>query len=64
MKNRRQNLCHDIIFSCRDTDYCNLEKPVETQNTQNKDLYHDKTIYVATMKDKISGPDRETSHDK
>ena len=30
MKNRRQNLCRDRIFSCCDTDYCNLEKPVET----------------------------------
>ena len=25
MKNIRQNLCHDKIFSYRDTDYCNLE---------------------------------------
>ena len=30
MKNKRQNLFHDRIFSCHDTDYCNLEKPVET----------------------------------
>ena len=25
IRNRRQNLCRDKIFSCRDTDYCNLE---------------------------------------
>ena len=30
IKNRRQNLCQDRILSCRDTNYCNLEKPVET----------------------------------
>ena len=60
MKNRRKNLCRDIIFSCHDSDYCNLEKPVEIKNTQKKDLYCDKIIYVATLKDKVSGLDRET----
>ena len=30
MKNIRKNLCRDRIFSCRDNDYCNLEKPVDT----------------------------------
>ena len=29
MKNRRKNLCRNRIFFCRDTNYCNLEKPVE-----------------------------------
>ena len=28
--NIEEELCRDNIFSCRDTDYCNLEKPVET----------------------------------
>ena len=60
MTNIRPNLCRDRISSCRDTDYCNLEKPVETKNTQKKDLYRDKTIYVATLKDKVFAPDRET----
>ena len=60
MKNIRQNLCRDRIFSCRDIDYCNLENPVETKNTQKKDLYRDKTIYVAAVKDKVFGPNRET----
>ena len=36
LKNRRKNLCHDGIFSCRDTDYCNLEKPVETQRIRKR----------------------------
>ena len=30
MKNIRKNLCRNRIFLCRDTNYCNLEKPVET----------------------------------
>ena len=30
MKNRRQNICCNRIFSYRDPDYYNLEKPVET----------------------------------
>ena len=34
MKNRRQNLCRDRIFSYHDTDYCNLEKPVETMHEE------------------------------
>ena len=31
MKSKRQNLCRDIILFCRNTDYCNLEKLVETE---------------------------------
>ena len=27
---KRQNLCRDRIFSYHDTDYCNLENPIET----------------------------------
>ena len=76
MKNRRQNLCRDIIFSCRDTDYCNLEKPVETERIRRrktsltarqsisrhymKKFCHDKVMNVATLKYEIFGPDRET----
>ena len=76
MKNRRQNLCRDRIFSCRDIDYCNLEKPVETERIRRrktsletrqsmsrhcmKKFCHDKVMNVETLKDKVSGPDRET----
>ena len=76
MKNIRQNLCRYIIFSCRDTDYCNLEKPVETERKRRrktslvtrqsmsrhcmKKFYHDNVMNVATLKDKIYGSDRET----
>ena len=31
MKNIRQNLCRDRILSCRDTNYCNMEKLIETE---------------------------------
>ena len=31
MKNKRQNLCHDKILLCRNTDYGNMEKLVETE---------------------------------
>ena len=74
--NIRQNLCRDRIFSCRDTDYCNLEKPIEIERIRRrntsletrqsmlrhcmKKFYRDKVMNVATLKDKISGPDRET----
>ena len=57
MKNRRQNLCRDIIFSCRDIDYCNLESLLRHCM---KKLCCDKVMSVAIMKDKVSGPDRET----
>ena len=76
MKNIRQNLCHDRIFSCCDTDYCNLEKPVEIERIRKRKTFiatrqsmsrhcmkkfcRDKVINVATLKDKVSGPDRET----
>ena len=36
MKNRRQKLCRDKIFSCRYTNYCNLEKLVETQRIRRR----------------------------
>ena len=76
MKNRRQNLFRNRIFSCHDTDYCNLEKPVETERIRRrktslaarqsmlrhcmKKFWHDKVMNVTTLKDKISGPDKET----
>ena len=76
MKKKRQNLCRNRIFTCRDTDYCNLEKPVETIRIRRrktslatrqsmlrhymKKFYCDKVMNVATLKDKISGPNRET----
>ena len=76
MKNIRQNLCRDIIFSFRITDYCNLEKPVETERIHRrktslatrksmsrhcmKKFCRNKVMNVATLKDKISGPDKET----
>ena len=69
MKNRRHNLC------CN-TDYCNLEKLVETERIRRrktslatrqfmlrhcmKKFCRDKVKNVATPKDKIYGPDRET----
>ena len=59
---------------CRDTDYCNLEKPVETERIRRRNtsiairksmLRHfmkkfcrDKVMNVATLKDKFFGPDR------
>ena len=57
MKNRRHNLCRDEIFSCCDTDYCNLEKPVETLHEK---FCRDKVMNDVTLKDKVYGPDRET----
>ena len=76
MKNIRQNLCCDRIFSCRDTDYYNLEKPIETERIRKrktslatrksmsrhymKKFNHGKVMNVATLKDKNFGPDRET----
>ena len=76
MKNIRHNLCRYIIFSCRNTDYCNLEKPVETERIRKgktciatrqsmsrhcmKKFCRDKVINVAKPKDKVSGPDKET----
>ena len=67
MKNIRQNLCRDRIFSCRNTNYCNLEKPVETKRISRrktsiatrqsmsrhcmKKFCHDKVMNVATLKD-------------
>ena len=36
LKNIRQNLCRDRIFSCRDTNYCNLEKLVEAQRIRRR----------------------------
>ena len=39
MKNRRQNLCRDIIFSCRHTDYCNFEKPIDTQRIRKRKTF-------------------------
>ena len=76
MKNRNQNLCRDRIFSYRDTDYCNLDKPVVIERIRRrktslattqfmprhckKKLCRKKVMNVATLKDKVSGPDRET----
>ena len=76
MKNIRQNLCHDRIFFYCDTNYCNLEKPIETERICRrktfivtrqsmlrhcmKNFCHDKVLNVATLKDKVSGPDKET----
>ena len=57
MKNIRHNLCRDKIFSYRDTDYCNLESLLRHYM---KKFCNDKVMNVATLKDKISGPDRET----
>ena len=77
LRHNRQNLCYNIIFFCHDNDYCNLEKPVETERIRRrktslvtrqsmsqhcmKKFYRNKVINVATLKDKISGPDRETN---
>ena len=44
-------------FSCRDTDYCNLESLLRHSK---KKSCRDKVMSVATLKDKVSGPDRET----
>ena len=56
MKNKRQNLGRDKIFACHDTDYCNLESLLRHCM---KKFCHDKVMNVATLKDKVSGPDRE-----
>ena len=56
MKNRRQNLRRNII-SRLDTDYCNLESLLRHYK---KKSCHDKVMSVTTLKDKVSGPDRET----
>ena len=69
MKNIRQNLCRDRIFSYRDTDYYNLEKSVETERIRRRktslttgyeEVLLRQGMNVATLKDKIFGPDRET----
>ena len=57
MKNKRQNLCHDKIFSCCDTDYLKLESLLRHYM---KKCCHDKVMNIATLKDKVSGPYRET----
>ena len=44
-------------FSCRDTDYCNLESLLIHCK---KKSCRDKGMNVATLKDKVSSPDRET----
>ena len=44
-------------FFCCDTDYCNLE--ILLRHYMKKSFY-DKVMSVATLKDKVSGPDRET----
>ena len=36
MKNIRQNLCRDRIPFCCDTDYCNIENVVETEEELRK----------------------------
>ena len=80
MKNRRQNLCRDRIFSCHDIDYFNLEKPVEIERihkrktsltTRQSMLRHcmkklccDKVMNVATLKDKILVLTKKQSRDK
>ena len=74
MKNRKHNLCRKRIFSYRDTNYCNLEKLVEVERIRRrntslatrqsmsrhcmKKFCCDKVMNVATLKDKISSPDR------
>ena len=71
MKNRRQNLCRDRIFSYCDIDYCNLEKVLEIETIRRrktslvirqsmsrncmKKFCPDKVMNVATLKDKVSG---------
>ena len=44
-------------FSCRNTDYCNLESLLRHYK---KKSCPDKVISVVTLEDKVSGPDRET----
>ena len=44
-------------FSCRDTDYYNLESLLRHCK---KKFCRDKGMDVATLEDKVSGPDRET----
>ena len=56
MKNRRKNLCSDKIFFCHNTDYCNLESLLRHCM---KKFCRDKVMNVETLKDKVSGPDRE-----
>ena len=56
MKNIRHKLCRDKIFSYCDTNYCNLEKLVETLY---EEVCCDKVINVMTLKEKVSDPHRE-----
>ena len=52
MKNMRKNICRNRIPFCRDLDYCNMEKLVETEEElRKKDLCCDKVIYVVTLKE-------------
>ena len=44
-------------FPYRDNDYCNLQSLLRHCK---KKTYHDKGMNVVTLKDKVSGPDRET----
>ena len=44
-------------FSCHDIDYCNLESLLRCCK---KKSCRDKVMNVATLKDKVSGLDRET----
>ena len=44
-------------FSCRGTDYCNLESLLRHYK---KKSCRNKGMNVATLEDKVSGPDRET----
>ena len=39
MKNIRQTLCRDRILFCRDTDYDNMEKLVETEKELRKNIF-------------------------
>ena len=73
--NTRKNLSrHKSSF--RDTCYCNLEKPIETEKVRRRKTFistkksmslhcmkkfcRNTVMNVATLKDKVSGPDRET----
>ena len=61
MMNRMQNLCRGRTLFFRDTDYCNMEKLVETENKlKRKFLSRQGVVCRNTKRRGNSGPDKET----
>ena len=58
MMNRRHKVCYDKTLLCRNIAYFNMEKLVEIEEELRKKTYRDKKMYVATLKEEVSGCDR------